>query len=150
MVSRARSEGRRVRKGAGGFCTGGGRRAAAAALACSGRNWPPWLPSLTHIGPQGSRDPKALSAAPRRSGSTHPRLAAAAQAATPLLGAAAWRRLSPLHSAPRVPEEAPPHPGSVTCASSGPASLAFSSSRRAPGTGRTERRHLARVRRRPF
>lgn len=45
----------------------------------------------------------------RRRGSTHPCLAAAAQAAAPPLGAAAQCRLGPLHSA-RVPEEAPPRP----------------------------------------
>lgn len=49
-----------MRKRTSGFCREGAA-VAAVALACSSRNWPPRLPSLTHPWPRGSWGPKALS-----------------------------------------------------------------------------------------
>ena len=54
--------GGRARKGASGSGgEGAGGRAATVAVACSSRNWPPQLPSLTHPGPRGSGDPQVFS-----------------------------------------------------------------------------------------
>ena len=43
------------------FYRGGTGRAATVAVACSSRNLPPQLPSLTHPGPRGSGDPQVFS-----------------------------------------------------------------------------------------